>query len=134
MQPFIEALNDRVLVCDGAMGTMLYARGVFINRSFDALNISSPEMVGEVHQEYVRAGADIVDCVLNGYSHRAGNCALERIVAALEVLYDVRTGVDLGRLTELCQLASEDPIMSPHRRRPGRASASRPSRPSPAAW
>ena len=61
MQPFIEALNDRVLVCDGAMGTMLYARGVFINRSFDALNISSPEMVGEVHQEYVRAGADIVE-------------------------------------------------------------------------
>ena len=61
MQPFIEALNDRVLVCDGAMGTMLYAKGIFINKSFDALNISSPELVGEVHQEYVRAGADIVE-------------------------------------------------------------------------
>jgi methionine synthase I (cobalamin-dependent)/5,10-methylenetetrahydrofolate reductase len=61
MQPFIEALNDRVLVCDGAMGTMLYAKGVFINKSFDALNLSSPELVGEVHQEYVRAGADIVE-------------------------------------------------------------------------
>src|SRR6266566_1320371 len=61
MQPFLEALNDRVLVCDGAMGTMLYAKGIFINKSFDALNLSSPELVGEVHQEYVRAGADIVE-------------------------------------------------------------------------
>ena len=57
MQSFLEALNDRVLVCDGAMGTMLYAKGIFINKSFDALNLSSPELVGDVHQEYVRAGA-----------------------------------------------------------------------------
>ena len=61
MQPFLEALDSRVLVCDGAMGTMLYAKGVFINKSFDALNLSSPKLVGEVHQEYVRAGADIVE-------------------------------------------------------------------------
>jgi homocysteine S-methyltransferase len=40
---------------------MLYAKGVFINKSFDALNLSSPELVGEVHQEYVRAGADIIE-------------------------------------------------------------------------
>src|SRR5213592_3804444 len=61
MQLFIEALDSRVLVCDGAMGTMLYAKGIFINKSFDALNLSSPELVGEVHQEYVRAGADIIE-------------------------------------------------------------------------
>jgi methionine synthase / methylenetetrahydrofolate reductase(NADPH) len=61
MQPFIEALNQRVLVCDGAMGTMLYSKGVFINKSFDALNLARPELVEEVHQEYVRAGADIVE-------------------------------------------------------------------------
>ena len=59
--PFLEALDSRVLVCDGAMGTMLYAKGVFINRSFDALNVTSPDLVGEVHQEYVRAGADIIE-------------------------------------------------------------------------
>src|SRR5712692_6385781 len=58
---FIEALDDRVLVCDGAMGTMLYAKGVFINKSFDALNVTQPDLVGEVHREYVRAGADIVE-------------------------------------------------------------------------
>jgi len=50
-----------VLVCDGAMGTMLYARGVFVNRSFDALNLTSPDLVSEVHREYVRAGADVIE-------------------------------------------------------------------------
>src|SRR6184192_3084936 len=60
-QPFIEALDNRVLVCDGAMGTMLYAKGVFINKSFESLNVTQPDLVGEVHQEYVRAGADIVE-------------------------------------------------------------------------
>jgi methionine synthase / methylenetetrahydrofolate reductase(NADPH) len=61
MIPFLEALDERVLVCDGAMGTMLYARGVFINRSFDALNITQPDLVAGVHQEYARAGADILE-------------------------------------------------------------------------
>jgi methionine synthase I (cobalamin-dependent)/5,10-methylenetetrahydrofolate reductase len=61
MDPFIEALDSRVLVCDGAMGTMLYAKGIFINKSFDALNVSQPDLVAEVHQEYVRAGADIIE-------------------------------------------------------------------------
>ncbi|MBZ5558822.1 MAG: bifunctional homocysteine S-methyltransferase/methylenetetrahydrofolate reductase [Acidobacteriia bacterium] len=61
MQTFLDALDDRVLVCDGAMGTMLYAKGVFINKSFDALNLTQPDLVAEVHQEYVRAGADIVE-------------------------------------------------------------------------
>src|SRR5438876_9729659 len=61
LKPFLEALDDRVLVCDGAMGTMLYAKGVFINKSFDALNVAQPDLVAEVHQEYVRAGADIIE-------------------------------------------------------------------------
>jgi methionine synthase I (cobalamin-dependent)/5,10-methylenetetrahydrofolate reductase len=61
MQKFLDALGERVLVCDGAMGTMLYARGVFINKSFDALNLSRPELVAAVHQEYVHAGADIIE-------------------------------------------------------------------------
>jgi methionine synthase / methylenetetrahydrofolate reductase(NADPH) len=61
LKPFLEAIDERVLVCDGAMGTMLYAKGVFINKSFDALNLTQPDLVAEVHQEYVRAGADIVE-------------------------------------------------------------------------
>jgi homocysteine S-methyltransferase len=61
MQKFLDSLEDRVLVCDGAMGTMLYAKGVFINKCFDALNLTQPDLVAEVHQEYVRAGADIIE-------------------------------------------------------------------------
>jgi homocysteine S-methyltransferase len=60
-KPFLEALDERVLVCDGAMGTMLYSKGVFINKSFDALNVTQPEIVLGVHQEYARAGADIIE-------------------------------------------------------------------------
>ena len=60
-RPFLHALDERVLVCDGAMGTMLYARGVFINRCFDSLNITSPDTVMDVHQDYVRAGADVLE-------------------------------------------------------------------------
>ncbi len=58
---FLEAIERRVLVCDGAMGTMLYAKGVFINRSFDALNLAQPDLVVEVHREYIRAGADVIE-------------------------------------------------------------------------
>jgi homocysteine S-methyltransferase len=58
---FLDALESRVLVCDGAMGTMLYARGIFLNRSFDELNLTQPDLVAEVHQAYVRAGADVVE-------------------------------------------------------------------------
>ena len=58
---FTEALASRVLVCDGAMGTMLYAKGIFLNRSFDELNLTQPEFVADVHQAYVRAGADVIE-------------------------------------------------------------------------
>src|SRR5581483_3714634 len=61
MQSFREALEQRVLVCDGAMGTMLYSRGVFINKSFDAMNLTQGPLVEAVHQEYVLAGADILE-------------------------------------------------------------------------
>src|SRR5215472_4051178 len=60
-QEFRDQLSKRVIVADGAMGTMLYARGVFINRCFDELNLSSPDMVRQIHQEYVRAGAEILE-------------------------------------------------------------------------
>src|SRR5512140_3635448 len=60
-QEFREQLVKRVMVADGAMGTMLYSRGVFINRCFDELNLSAPDMVRRIHQEYVKAGAEILE-------------------------------------------------------------------------
>src|SRR5277367_5564007 len=53
--------NGGTVLCDGAMGTMLYARGVFINRCYDELNLSQPELVREIHAEYLQAGAEVIE-------------------------------------------------------------------------
>jgi methionine synthase / methylenetetrahydrofolate reductase(NADPH) len=53
--------DERVHVFDGAMGTLLYSRGVFVNVCYDELNLSRPELVQGIHQEYVAAGAEIVE-------------------------------------------------------------------------
>jgi methionine synthase / methylenetetrahydrofolate reductase(NADPH) len=53
--------DGRVHVLDGAMGTMLYSRGVFVNVSYDELNLSQPALVREVHEAYVHAGAEILE-------------------------------------------------------------------------
>ncbi len=53
--------ENRTVLCDGAMGTMLYGRGVFINRCYDELNLSQPEMIRSVHEEYLQAGAEIIE-------------------------------------------------------------------------
>jgi methionine synthase / methylenetetrahydrofolate reductase(NADPH) len=60
-KPFLERLEDGVVVFDGAVGTMLYARGVFVNRCFDELNLSAPGLVAGVHADYVEAGADVIE-------------------------------------------------------------------------
>jgi homocysteine S-methyltransferase len=62
MRDFIQAIADEhVYLFDGAMGTMLYAKGVFINKCYDELNLRNPEIVAEVHKQYVRAGAEIIE-------------------------------------------------------------------------
>ena len=62
MLPFRDILeSDTIQVFDGAMGTMLYAKGVYINRCYDELNLSNPDLVREIHTEYLRAGADIIE-------------------------------------------------------------------------
>lgn len=53
--------DDRVHIFDGAMGTLLYSRGVFVNVCYDELNLSRPELVRGIHEEYVDAGADILE-------------------------------------------------------------------------
>src|SRR5437667_8887194 len=53
--------DGKVHVLDGAMGTMLYAKGFFLNVCYDELNLKQPKLVQEVHEEYVRAGAEILE-------------------------------------------------------------------------
>jgi homocysteine S-methyltransferase len=52
---------ERIIVFDGAMGTMLYAKGVFINQCYDELNLRAPDMISEIHRAYVKAGAEIIE-------------------------------------------------------------------------
>jgi len=60
-QNFIERLKQSPVLCDGAMGTLLYAKGIFINRCYDELNLSQPELIRAVHHDYLQAGAEIVE-------------------------------------------------------------------------
>ncbi|MGY8777245.1 MAG: homocysteine S-methyltransferase family protein, partial [Longimicrobiales bacterium] len=53
--------DGRVHVFDGAMGTLLYSRGVFVNVCYDELNLSRPQLVSSIHAEYVAAGAEVLE-------------------------------------------------------------------------
>jgi homocysteine S-methyltransferase len=57
----LQQLQQRPLLCDGAMGTLLYARGVNYEQCFDALNLSQPELILNIHREYISAGAQIIE-------------------------------------------------------------------------
>ncbi len=57
----LQLLQQRPMLCDGAMGTLLYARGIPYEQCFDALNLSQPELISGIHREYISAGAEIVE-------------------------------------------------------------------------
>ncbi|MGH9615378.1 MAG: bifunctional homocysteine S-methyltransferase/methylenetetrahydrofolate reductase [Acidobacteriaceae bacterium] len=61
MANLTELFQTRSVLCDGAMGTMLYERGVFIHRCYDELNLSQPDLIRGIHEEYLQAGAEIVE-------------------------------------------------------------------------
>lgn len=61
MPKFADIFASRPLLADGAMGTVLYARGIFINRCYDELNLSDPNLILSVHEEYLQAGAEILE-------------------------------------------------------------------------
>jgi homocysteine S-methyltransferase len=94
MQDFIQAIADEhVYLFDGAMGTMLYAKGVFINKCYDELNLRMPEIVLDVHREYVRAGAEILET--NTYG---ANAVKLRAFGIEDELRDInRAAVEIAR-------------------------------------
>jgi len=90
---FRERIRTHVVVADGAMGTMLYSKGIFINRCFDELNLSAPALVTEIHDSYVQAGAEIIES--NTFGANAYRLAPYGLV---EKLLEInRAGVRLAR-------------------------------------
>jgi methionine synthase I (cobalamin-dependent)/5,10-methylenetetrahydrofolate reductase len=93
LPPFLECLQERPLVFDGAMGTMLYERGYFINRAFDEANLTNPEAVTGIHAANLEAGAEILET--NTFS--ANRYLLARYGAQDQVREINRRGVALAR-------------------------------------
>jgi methionine synthase I (cobalamin-dependent)/5,10-methylenetetrahydrofolate reductase len=81
---FQKLLGDQPVLCDGAMGTMLYARGVFISRCYDELNLSQPDMVRGIHESYLQAGAEVLETNTFGANRfRLARHGLEHQVEAI---------------------------------------------------
>jgi methionine synthase / methylenetetrahydrofolate reductase(NADPH) len=59
--PFVDALRRSILVFDGAMGSLLYERGVFVTQNFEQLNVARPDIVKKIHADYVAAGAHVIE-------------------------------------------------------------------------
>src|SRR6267143_2160038 len=59
--PFLQRLEQGVVLADGAMGTILYDRGIPFDRSFDLLNVQEPALVQSIHRDYIRAGAELIE-------------------------------------------------------------------------
>ena len=93
MQQFADIFASRPLLADGAMGTVIYARGVFINRCYDELNLSDPGLILSIHEDYLQAGAEIIETNTFG----ANRFRLDRHGLADKVAQINAAGVRLAR-------------------------------------
>ncbi|HKE13262.1 MAG TPA: bifunctional homocysteine S-methyltransferase/methylenetetrahydrofolate reductase [Kofleriaceae bacterium] len=93
MKHFLDALRAGPLLFDGAMGSLLYERGVFLTRCYDELNLSQPELIVRAHRDYLEAGADVIEANTFG----ANRVALERHGYGDQVLEINQAGVRLAR-------------------------------------
>ena len=89
----LARLKQSPVLCDGATGTLLYAKGIFINRCYDELNVSQPDLIRQLHHEYLQAGAEIIETnTFGGNSFRLGRHSLENRVREINL-----AGVRLAR-------------------------------------
>ena len=93
MTEFADIFANRPVLADGAMGTVLYARGIFINRCYDELNLSDPGLILSIHEEYLQAGAEILETNTFG----ANSFRLARHGLASKVSEINEAGVRLAR-------------------------------------
>src|ERR1700693_799096 len=89
----LARLKKSPVLCDGAMGTLLYAKGIFINRCYDELNLSQPDLIRGLHHEYLQAGAEIIETnTFGGNSFRLARHGMEDRVREINL-----AGARLGR-------------------------------------
>src|SRR6201996_4896046 len=93
MPLFADLFSNRPMLADGAMGTVLYGRGVFVNRCYDELNLSDPNLILSIHEEYLQAGAEILETNTFG----ANRIRLARHGLAGKVAEINSAGVSLAR-------------------------------------
>jgi len=90
---FLTRLKQSPVLCDGATGTLLYAKGIFINRCYDELNVSQPELIRGLHHEYMQAGAEIIETnTFGANSFRLARHSMENRVREIN-----RAGVSLAK-------------------------------------
>ncbi|HUO17659.1 MAG TPA: bifunctional homocysteine S-methyltransferase/methylenetetrahydrofolate reductase [Verrucomicrobiae bacterium] len=90
---FLQRIKQSPVLCDGAMGTLLYAKGIFINRSYDELNLTQPDLIRSIHHEYLQSGAEIIETNTFG----ANSFRLARHSLADKVQDINRSGARLAR-------------------------------------
>ena len=89
----ITRLKQGPVLCDGAMGTLLYAKGVFINKCYDELNLTQPDLIRNIHNEYLNAGAEIIETnTFGGNSFRLARHGLADKITEIN-----RRGAQLAR-------------------------------------
>jgi homocysteine S-methyltransferase len=89
----LTRLKQRPVLCDGAMGTLLYAKGVFINKCYDELNLTQPDLIRNIHQEYLNAGAEVFETnTFGGNSFRLARHGLADKIGEIN-----RRGAELAR-------------------------------------
>src|SRR5215510_14626552 len=65
-EELLTRLKQGPVLFDGAMGTLLYSKGVFINKCYDELNLTQPDLIRNIHHEYLNAGADVIETISFG--------------------------------------------------------------------
>jgi len=89
----LARIKQSPVLCDGAMGTFLYAKGIFINRCYDELNLSQPDLIRSIHHEYLQAGAEIIETnTFGGNAFRLGRHSIADKVRDINI-----AGVRLAR-------------------------------------
>ena len=93
MIPFEEYINENLVLMDGAMGSLIYEKGVFIDKCYDELNLSRPDLIRSIHEDYIRSGAKVIET--NTYGANRYKLKSHNLLDQMEMIN--QKGVELAR-------------------------------------